>query len=90
MLRRGNQSARRKSRSQVAIDSPHTTFVVEAEGVINVHYTSLTSQGVQQREINQMLTYPDIYPVQHGLISMNGGEQVFPLGVAVQPNINVK
>ena len=29
--------------------NPHTTFVVEVEGVIDVRYASLTSHGVQHR-----------------------------------------
>ena len=43
---------RGNSRSQVEIDwklNPHTTFVVEVEGVIDVHYASLASKGVQDR-----------------------------------------
>ena len=45
----GNRSALRKP-SKSGWDwlklNPHTTFVVEEEGVIAVHYASLTSQGV--------------------------------------------
>ena len=37
-------------RSQVEIETQSTyNFVVEVEGVIDVHYASLTSQGVQHR-----------------------------------------
>ena len=48
----GNWSARRKppksgwDRLKL---NPHTTFVAEVEGVIDVHYASLTSHGVQHR-----------------------------------------
>ena len=46
----GNRSARRKpSKSgwdQLKLN-PHATFVVEVEGVIDVHYTSLASRRVQ-------------------------------------------
>ena len=58
------------------------------EGVIEVHYTSLTSQGVQHKEIIQMVTHPDIKPIQQGLISVNGRE---PGGVlAEQAKCNVR
>ena len=55
-------------------------FVGEVEGMIDVHYTSLTSQGVQHTEMIQMVTHPDSKPVQQGLISVNRRELVFPLG----------
>jgi len=48
----GNLRARRKP-SKSCWDrlklNPHTTFVVEVKGVIDAHYASLTSQGVQHR-----------------------------------------
>ena len=48
----GNRSARRKP-SNSGWDrlklNPHTTFVVEVEGVIDVHYASLASPRVQHR-----------------------------------------
>ena len=48
----GNRSARRKP-SKSGGDrlklNPHTTFVVEVKGVIDVHYASLTFQGGQHR-----------------------------------------
>ena len=37
------------------------------EGVIDVHYASLTSQGVLHRVFIEMVTHPDINPVQQGL-----------------------
>ena len=40
--------------------SPHTTFVVEVEGVIDVHYSSLTSQAVQHG-----VFYPDGHPSRY-------------------------
>ena len=46
--------------------------------MIDVHYASLTSQGVQHREIIQMVTHPDINPIQQGLTLVNGQEPVFP------------
>ena len=48
--------------------------------MIDVHYASLTSQGVQHREIIQMVTHPDINPIPQGLTSVNGWEPVFPFG----------
>ena len=53
--------------------NPHTTtFVVEVERVIDVHYTSLTSQGVQHR-VFQLDGHPSRYqPHPRGL---NFGEQ---------------
>ena len=55
----------------------HTAFVVEVEGVIEVHYASLTSQGVQHG-----LFYLDDHPSRYqprpkGLISVNRREPVF-------------
>ena len=76
----GNRSARRKP-SKSGWDrlklNPHTAFVVEVEGVIDVHYASLTSQGVQHRVF--YLDGPDINPVQQGLTSVNRREPVFSL-----------
>ena len=46
--------------------------------MVDVHYASLTSQGVQHREIMQMVTHPDINPVQQGLTLVNGREPLFP------------
>ena len=37
-------------------------------------------QGVQHREIIQMVTHPDIKPIQQGLTSVYGREPVFPIG----------
>ena len=59
-------------------------IVVEVEGVIDVHYASLTSQGVQHR-----VFYRDDYPsrYQPRPNGLNFGEQtgsvVFPLVIAV-------
>ena len=79
----GNRSARRKP-SKSGWDrpklNPHTTFVVEVEGVIDVHYASLTSQRVQHR-----VFYLDGHPsrYQPRPTGLNFGEQtgtgVFPL-----------
>ena len=78
----GNRSARRKP-SKSGWDwlklNPHTTFIVEVEGIIDVHYASLTSQGVQQRVFYQRVTHPDINPIQQGLTSVNRWEPVFSL-----------
>ena len=46
--------------------------------MIDVHYTSLISQGVQHREIIQTVTHPDINPIQKGLTLVNRQETVFP------------
>ena len=65
----------------------HTTFVVELEGVIDVQYASLTSQGVQHR-----VFYRDGHPsrYQPRPTGLNFGEQtgtgVFPLVIPVYPN----
>ena len=81
----GNWSARRKP-SKSGWDrlklNPHMTlnFVVQVEGVIDVHYASMTSQWVQHTEIIQTLTHPDINPVQQGLTLVNRPEPVFPFG----------
>ena len=70
---KGGENARRKP-SKSGCDrlkhNPHITFVVEVEGVIDVHYASLTSQGVQHRRSVQMVTHPDNDPVQQGLTSV--------------------
>ena len=64
--------------------NPHTTFVIEVKGVIDVHYASLTSQGVQHRVI-----YLDGHTsrYQPRPTGFNFGEQtgnsVFPLVIAV-------
>ena len=52
--------------------NPHTTFVVELEAVIDVHYASLTSHGVQHR-----VFYLDGQPSRHQPHStgLNFGEQ---------------
>ena len=85
--KRGNRSARRKP-SKSGGDrlklKPHTTFVVEVEGVIDVHYAILTSQGVQHR-----VFYLDGHPsrCQPRPTGLNFGEQtgtgVFPFAIAV-------
>ena len=88
----GNQSGRRKP-SKSGWDrlklNPHTTFVVEVEGVIEVHCASLTTQGVWHRVL-YLDGHPSRYqPCPTGL---NFGEQtgtgVFPLVIAVPSNIN--
>ena len=70
----GNRSERRKP-SKSGWDRlklyPHTTFVVEMEGVIDF-------QCVQYRNSIQMVTHPGINPVQQQLISVNRREPVFP------------
>ena len=71
----GNRSAQRKpskSGSDRLKLSPHTTFVVEVEGVIDVRYASLTSQGVQQR-----VFYLDDHPSKYQPCStgLNVGER---------------
>ena len=83
----GNRSTRRKP-SKSSWDllklNPHTAFVIEVEGVIGVHYASLTSQGVQHR-----VFYLDGHPsrYQPRPTGLNFGEQtgtcVFPLVIAV-------
>ena len=40
------------------------------DGVIDVPYASLTSQGVEHRRPVQMVTHPDNNPVQQGLTSV--------------------
>ena len=73
----GNRTARGKP-SKSGWDrlklNPHTTFAVEVEDVINV-------QGVQHRKSIQMVTHPDINPVQQGLSSVNRWEPVFSFRV---------
>ena len=53
----------------------HTTFVVEVEGVTDVH-------GVQHRKSIHMVNHPDIHAVQHGLTSVNRRQPVFPFGAS--------
>ena len=78
----GNQSARGKP-SKSGWDwlrlSPHTTIVVEVEGVIDVHYASLTSQAVQHG-----VFYLDGHPsrYQPRPTGLNFGEQT---GTGVSP-----
>ena len=84
----GNRSARRKP-SKSGWDrlklNPHTTFVVEVKGVIDIHYASLTSHGVQHR-----VFYLDGHPSRYQSLPrwLNFGEQmgtgVFPLVITVQ------
>ena len=47
-----------------------STFIVEVEGVIDV-------QGAQHRKSIQMVTHPDINPIQQGLTLVNWREPVF-------------
>ena len=74
----GNRSAREKpsksgwNRLKV---NPHTTFVVEVDGVIDF-------QRVRHRKSIQTVTHPDINPVQQGLTSVNRREPVFPFGAS--------
>ena len=83
----GNRSAKREP-SKSGWDrlklNPHTTSVVEVEGVIDVHYASLTSQGVQHRVFYRDGHLSRYQPHPTGL---NFGEQtrtgVFPLVIAV-------
>ena len=64
--------------------STYNVVVVEVEGVIDVHYANLTSQGVQHR-----VFYRDGHPsrYQPRPTGLNFGEQtgtgVFPLVIAV-------
>ena len=86
----GNRSARRKplksgwDRLKL---NPHTAFVVVVEGVIDVHYASLTSQGVQHRVFYLDGHRSRYQPRPTGL---NFGEQtesgVFPSVTAVHTN----
>ena len=74
----GNQSARRtpsKSGWDRLKLNPHTTFVVEVEGVIVV-------QGVQHGKAIEVVTHPEINSVQRGLTLVNRWELVFPFGVS--------
>ena len=80
----GNRSARRKpskSGSDRLKLNPYTTFEVEVEGVIDVRYASLTSQGVQHRVL-----YLDGHPSRYQPREQTG-TGVFPLVIAV-PRIN--
>ena len=51
----------------------------EIDGVTDIHYASLTSQGVQHWETNQIVTHPDVIPIQQGLTSVNRRKPVFSL-----------
>ena len=74
----GNRSGRRKP-SKSGWDglklNRQTTFVVEVEGVIDF-------QRVQHWKSIQMVTHPDINPIQQGLTSVNRPEPVFPFGAS--------
>ena len=49
-----------------------------------IHYASLTSLGVQHRETIQMVTHPDIIPIQQGFNSSERvGTCAFPFAIAV-------
>ena len=80
----GNRSAQRKplksgwDRLKL---NPHTTFVVEVEDVIDVYYTSLTSQEVRNSTgyFNQMVSQPDNNSVQQGLTWVNKRKPMFSL-----------
>ena len=78
----GNRSARGKP-SKSGWDrlklSPHTTFVVEVEGVMSTTPAWLPKQYSTGCFI-PMVTHPDINPVQQGLTSVNRREPVFPFG----------
>ena len=53
----------------------HSTFVVEAEAVIDV-------PGVHHRKSIQMVTHSHINPIQQGVTWMNRRELVFPFGAS--------
>ena len=80
----GNRSARRKP-SKSGWDrlklNPHSTFIVEVKGVIDVHNASLTAQGVQHM-VFTLDGHPSRY--QPRPTGLNFGEQtgtgVFPFG----------
>ena len=70
----GNRSTRRKT-LEVRLrstENPHTTFVVEVEGVIDVHYASLTAHGVQHR-VFYLDGHPSRYPPRP--TGLNFGEE---------------
>ena len=71
----GNRSTRRKPGLRLKLN-PHTTFVVEVEGVIDIHNTSLTSHGVQHR-VFYLDDHPSRYPPRLT------GNRYFPLVIAV-------
>ena len=76
-------------RSQVEIDLNsihiHTAFVVEVEGVIEVHYASLTSQVVQKTAF-YLDGHPSRYqPCPKGLTLVNRREPVFCLWLEPYP-----
>ena len=85
----GNRSAQGKP-SRSGWDrlklNPRTTFVVEVEGMIGVHYASLTSQGVQHRVFyldGQLSRYQ---PRPTGInFDEQTGTGVFPMVTAVPP-----
>ena len=83
----GNRSARRKP-SKSGWDwlklNPHTTFVVEVEGVIVVHYASLASRRVQHRVFYLDGHSSRYQPRPTGLkFGEQTGMGVFPLVIAV-------
>ena len=70
-------------RSQDEIDA-YTTFVVEVAGVIDVHYASLTSQGLQHRVFYLDGNPSRYHPRPTGLhFGEQTGTGVFPLVIAV-------
>ena len=73
--RRLNCEGRSSTRSDRLKLNPHTTFVVEVEGVIDF-------QGAQHRKSIQMVTHPDIDALQQGLTSVNRREPLFPFGAS--------
>ena len=77
----GNLEVRLRS---TETQSTYNVVVVEVEGVIDVHYASLTSQGVQHRVFYRDGHLSRYQPRPTGL---NVGEQtgtgVFPLVIAV-------
>ena len=81
----GNWSARRKP-SKSGWDrlklNPHTTFVVEVEGVIDIHYASLTSHlGVQHRIFLSRWSPIQIStPSNRAYLRWTNGNRFFPFG----------
>ena len=73
--RRLNCEGRSSTRSDRLKLNPGTTFFVEVESVIAV-------QGVQYTNSIQMVTHPDINPVQQGFTSVNRREPVFPFSAS--------
>jgi len=74
--RRLNCEGRSSTRSVRLKLNPHTTFVVEVEGVIDF-------QGVQHRKSIQTVTHPDINPIQQCLTSVNRREPLVLAGHGV-------